>query len=164
VERLTVTAPASFDDCLEAAAPSRFIRQAQILMRLKSDTLAIRDGDALLAVAYLWPHSDSERELCLALRPAARPHLVALCRFAHLTLSRLAHAGITVSARVSPGHRAGERMARLVGMSPDPSSSGLWMIKGIVDDASGRTAVRRRSEQGGSARGGPEPRIATHRE
>lgn len=140
--QLTAVTPAPWTDCLDAAGGARFMRQAAVLQRCRSDTVSIRAGDALLAVAYLWPHEDGSREFCLALRPAARPHMLALVRFAHLMLARLTQDGAVVFCHVTPGHLAGERMARLTGFER-AGTDGRWDI-GSDHDKDRADAVRRR--------------------
>ncbi|WP_208989691.1 hypothetical protein, partial [Pseudovibrio sp. POLY-S9] len=108
---------------------SRYVRQGHILMRSRGETVACFSDDELLAVAYLWPHEDGSREFCLAIKQDAKVHMLELCRFAHLTFAQMLDAEANVMTFVRPGHRPGERMARLVGFKPDPDHPGKWKLE-----------------------------------
>jgi hypothetical protein len=122
---LRSVSPASLDDCLEAAGSRALARKALIWQREKGDSLAIFDDDELVAVAFLVP-MEGRLEFCLALRAGARARMLPLCRYAHLTLSRLAETGAVITCHVWAGNTAGQRMARLVGFSPDQGTLWRW--------------------------------------
>lgn len=122
-----IRSPAGFDDCLKAGRSTRFMRQAALMMRFRSRTWSFHADGKLLAVAYLWPHENGSAEFCLAAMPEARAHMMSLCRYAQLTLQEIAQTGTVVFCHVRPGHRPGERMARLTGFSPDPETAGKWV-------------------------------------
>lgn len=125
--RLEIRSPADYGDCLEVAGQTRWFRQAAMMMRLRSRTWSFHADGVLLAVAYLWPHPDGTGEFCLAAMPSARSHMLALCRYAQLTLQQIAQTGTVVFCHVKPGHVPGERMARLTGFLPDPETKGKWV-------------------------------------
>lgn len=129
MERLRFESPARYIDCLECSRASRCFRQAHILMRSRGESVAFFVGNKLLAVAYLWPHSDGSREFCLSVMPAAADDMLQLCRFAHLTFAQMLDAEANVMTFVRPGHRPGERMARLVGFKPVEGELGRWRLK-----------------------------------
>ncbi|MBB98330.1 MAG: hypothetical protein CML67_02150 [Rhodobacteraceae bacterium] len=124
---LTTRSPALRDDCLSCARPTRWVRKAVLYMRRGGDTVSIHAGDTLLAVAYFWPCREGCLEFCLSLRPEARTHMHALVRLAQLRLEEITHTGKRVETHVRPGHRPGERMARLTGFVPDRRTPGCWV-------------------------------------
>ena len=69
------------------------------------------DDDELVAIAFLVPMG-GRLEFCLTLRAGARARMLPLCRYAHLTLSRLAETGAVITCHVWAGNTAGQRMAR----------------------------------------------------
>lgn len=139
--RLRIVSPAGYVDCLTCAGARGLARKAAIWMRSRGETLAIFAGDELLAVAYLVPDDLGRLEFCLSLRPEARGHILALCRFAHRTLRDIANHGAVVFCRVYEGNRTGAQMARLVGFRPDTGIN--WLFRGDGDDASGFRPIRR---------------------
>lgn len=126
--RLTVESPAGWSDCLSCAGGRALARKAAIYMRGRGETCAIFADRDLLAVAYLVPNDDGELEFCLSVRRAARPHMLELCRFAHLTLKAAAENGAVVICHVTEGNRTGERMARLAGFRHVAGT--LWRHEG----------------------------------
>lgn len=118
-----------------------------MMMRLRSRTWSFHADEVLLAVAYLWPHQDGTGEFCLAAMPAARSHMLALCRYAQLTLQQIGQTGTVVFCHVKPGHLPGERMARLTGFLPDPETKGKWVhVWRIGSGKSDQRAIRRRAK------------------
>jgi hypothetical protein len=147
--------PATFLDCLTCAGGRAYARKGSIWMRSKGDTVALSLDGELLAVAYLVPDQAGRLEFCLSIRPEARPHMLALCRFAHSTLRSLTDHGAVVFCRVMPGNRSGERMARLCGFHP---STGIeWHIDGGGNAGGSRFVWRRKQQQGGIPGGREEP-------
>ncbi|MGR6465437.1 hypothetical protein [Rhizobium sp. PAMB 3182] len=142
--RLSVEVPASYTACLTCAGAGALARKAAIWMRQKGDTAAFLDGEAAVAVGYLVPVKAGEREFCLAILKAARPHMRELVRIAHLTLSAVAQ-NDRVICRISEGNRTGERMARLVGFQPE--GGGVWIFTGDRHDEDSQRAFRRRQQQ-----------------
>jgi hypothetical protein len=153
MERLTVISPAPWTDCLACAGGPALARKAAIWMRGRGDSCALFAGAELLAVAYLVPIDDGQLEFCLAVLPVARPHMLALCRFAHSTLTAAHENGAVVVCRVVEGNRAGERMARLTGFHR--VSDTFWHFG--EQDGKDREQPFRRGRQGREAAGGTEP-------
>lgn len=67
-------------------------------------------------------------EAWFACRPALAARLLDFCRLAQLTLEHARH-DATVTARVSPGWRPGEKLARLTGFHPG-DAPGVWIWSG----------------------------------
>lgn len=129
MERLTITTPATLEDCLDMAGSRFLARKGLLYMQMRGESLAIRFNDELLAVAFLVPDFDGHLEFCLSISPRARAHMRALCRFAHLTLSKITNTGSTVYCHVWDGNASGARMARLVGFSRVTGTR--WTFKGV---------------------------------
>jgi hypothetical protein len=150
---LIVRSPADWSDCLEMAGSRAYTRKANIYMRSIGDSMAIAEGDDLLALAFLCRDDLGQLEFALAIKPEASRHMRRLCRLAHLTLGRLAETGTVIICHVMTGNETGARMARLVGFVP--SQGTMWIFKGAADDASDIGIVRRQQfELGGDESGG----------
>lgn len=113
--RLTVETPAGWLDCLACAGGRAYTRKAVLWQRSCGQSCAIFDDGDLLAVVFLVPEEEGRMEFCLLPLPAARPHMLSLCRLAHSTLTAAAKNGAVVICHVREGNRAGARMARLTG-------------------------------------------------
>ena len=112
-----VAHPAPLSAILEIAPPREFQRK-QVLWQVRLHrSLAIYRDNEVLAVAMFREKSCRRLELALCISPKAKPHMLALCRFAHLTLSQFAHDRL-VFATIRAENRAGQRMARLAGFRP----------------------------------------------
>lgn len=107
--------PAAWTDCLACAGGRALARKAAIWQRGRGESCAFFAGADLLAVAYLVPNDEGDFEFCLSIRPEARTHMLALCRFAHSTLAAAAENGAVVICHVMEGNASGRRMARLAG-------------------------------------------------
>ncbi|WP_377299632.1 hypothetical protein [Rhizobium sp. SGZ-381] len=154
---LEVVSPADWTDCLTCAGGRALARKAAIWMRSRGQTVALFEGGQLLAVAYLVPDDAGRLEFCLSILPDAKAHMMALCRFAHSTLARIADHGAVVICRVMAGNRSGARMARLCGFQ---HAGGVeWILTGERDVTDGFRPFRGR-RQIGAARGGEEPPAA----
>lgn len=90
-------------------------------------TTAIYRGDQVLAVAFFRVQSCKRLEFALAIHRDAKPHMRALVRLAHLTLSRLAETHL-VFANVDPRNSAGRRMAQLTGFDPSRAGPKIWIF------------------------------------
>lgn len=123
--RLSVVSPAPWTDCLTCAGAPALARKAAIWMRSNGQSVSIAADDQVVAVAYLVPDARGRREFCLAILPAAQPHMHALCRLAHSTLTGLTEDGSVVVCHVSARNRSGARMARLCGFRP---VDGEWIL------------------------------------
>jgi hypothetical protein len=155
---LETVSPADWTDCLTCAGGRALARKAAIWMRSRGETVAIFEGGQLLAVAYLVPDDDGRLEFCLSILPEARAHMMALCRFAHSTLARIADHGGVVICRVMAGNRSGARMARLCGFQPDGGNK--WILTGGCNVSNGFRSFRGRRQER-AAGGGQEPPVAT---
>ncbi len=142
--RLTAVSPASIDDCLDMGGSRALARKVLLLQREKGDSIAFHDDGVVVAIGFLVPTDAGEIEFALSIRAGARARLVTLCRIAHLTLRRLAETGAVVICHVSPGNRAGQRMARLTGFSPDGETRWKWSGR----DGSSDEPFRRREQRG----------------
>jgi hypothetical protein len=131
-----------------------YTRKANIYMRSIGHSLAIDDGDHLLALAFLCRDDLGRFEFALAIKPEASAHMRRLCRLAHLTLGRLAETGTVIICHVMTGNETGVRMARLVGFVP--SEGTMWIFKGAADDASNFGIVRGRQLEFSGDEGGRE--------
>ncbi len=156
MEQLTVRSPATWWDCLDMGGSRAYTRKANIYMRSKGDSLAISDGDQLLALAFLCRDDLGRLEFALAIKPDASGHMRRLCRLAHLTLGRVAETGTVIICHVMTGNETGARMARLVGFVP--SEGTMWIFSGASDDKHDLGIVRGRQfelggDEGGSAIG-----------
>jgi len=121
--------PATIEDCLERAGSRRTARKRMILAHQTGESYAIEEGldpGGLLALAFIVPVDGERREFCLSLTSRARAHMRELCRSAQLILGRLAQDG-PIICYVVPENRAGVRMARIVGFSPDPDHRYRWI-------------------------------------
>jgi hypothetical protein len=120
---------AGFSDCLDFAGDRGPMRRFAMQMRQGSDeAFVLEAGGEPLALAFLFPEADGGKQFCLGLKPLARVHMRELCRAAQLILGRMAEDG-PVRAYVRPGNRSGERMARIVGFSPDPDHPYRWIMR-----------------------------------
>jgi hypothetical protein len=129
--------PASIEDCLDQAGARPTARKRMIYMHQRGETFIIEDDGGLLALAYLdRPDQAGRREFCLALFSRARARMRELCRAAQLILGRLAEDG-PIICHVVPENRAGRRMARIVGFSPDPDHRYRWIMEGPNDSYPG---------------------------
>ncbi|MQB43380.1 hypothetical protein [Rhizobium sp. ICMP 5592] len=153
MEQLTVRSPATWWDCVDMGGSRAYTRKANIYMRSKGDSLAISDGDQLLALAFLCRDDLGRLEFALAIKPDASRHMRRLCRLAHLTLGGIAETGTVIICHVMTGNETGARMARLVGFVP--SEGTMWIFSGASDDKHDLGIVRRgQLELGGDEGGG----------
>jgi len=115
---------------LELAGGKSFLRKALVKQCASAQAIAYFAGDEPLALAMIDTPRARRAELALAFFAGAPAHMRELVRIAQLTLTAIAETGVLVFARVDPGNRQGQRMARLVGLRPgnfrDPA---LWIFK-----------------------------------
>lgn len=97
-----------------AGAHARVRRLVLKQLRIAESTAIYRGGE-LLAVAFFGRHGWRRTEFCLAIAPAAAPHMRRLVRMAQLTLGAIAETRLIV---LDPWTDAGRRMALLTGFRP----------------------------------------------
>ncbi|BCH63007.1 hypothetical protein RvVAT039_02230 [Agrobacterium vitis] len=159
---LRFESPALLTDCLDMAGPWSVTRKVFLWQHQNGDSISIFDDDGLLAMAFLVSRGDGTWEFALALRARARERMLELCRFAHLTLARLADTGAVIICHVMDGNKTGSRMARLVGFAP--AGGTLWKWSG-KHDKRGEGSVRGQAgrygeEEPTAPAGGERPAIA----
>jgi hypothetical protein len=88
----------------------------------------VDDAGACVACIGLIETGPGELEAWFACLPGLANHLLAFVRLAQLTLEHARH-DATVTTRVSPGWKPGEKLARLTGFRPG-DAPGLWTWSG----------------------------------
>jgi len=157
MERLTARSPAGWTDCLDMGGSRAYTRKALLWQRSIGDSIAIDIDGELAALAFLCVDDQGRRELAMGIKPEAASHMLALCRFAHLTLSSIAETGSVIVCHVKAGNRQGERMARLVGFTHAEDT--IWIFNGARDEQGFQWHLRGR-RQGRGQGGGREPAAA----
>lgn len=143
---ITIQSPALLEDCWEFAGERSLLRKHITRQHQTGESVLISDDGEPVALAFIVPEADGRREFCLALSSRARARMRELCRAAQLILRRMAEDGPIISY-VVPENRAGVRMARIVGFSPDPDHRYRWIMEPGHEHNQG--AIRGRREQGG---------------
>ena len=117
--------PAGWLD-VAAAAPIGAKRKHWMYQARLSDTVAVYAGDELLALAVLFPETETRFELCTQFRPGAARHMRRLIRLCQLMLRPLADHGVVVIARLGREDRTAGRMHRAAGFEPIGEDGRLW--------------------------------------
>lgn len=150
MERLTRRSPATWTDCLDMGGSRAYTRKALLWQRALGDSLAICDGDELMALAFLVPDAAGRLELALSIKPQAAGRMCELRRIAHLTLTAIADTGSVIVCHVNAGNQIGARLARLVGFSHAEGT--LWIFSEGNDVRARQGNIRRWQQQQGAGR------------
>lgn len=143
--RLVHPAPPSAG--LETAGARAAYRRGLLMQIRKSNSMAIYNGQEVLAVVMFRKHGWRRIEYAMAITAAAAPFMRRLIRYAQLTLAKLVQTdGRIFVAFIHPDNQAGQRMARLVGFRPARTGA-MWVFR---DERS----IRRRQRPPGTAQAG----------
>ena len=123
---IETASPAPLSAALALAPGASRMRKALLWQCRKHPSIGFRCGQEWLAIAMLRTRSCGRLELALMIGRAAIPHMRALVRQAHLTLSALCQHHC-VFAVIHPANVAGQRMAALIGMKPVRGTGRHWM-------------------------------------
>lgn len=127
---LEITSPADLLDVAHFCEGRRMLEWVTMRHMLAiGHSYALRAGGELVAICFICPLKDGCGEACFSATPAARPHMLAICRAIRLTISRSPYRAI-VAVITSP---SGARIAQAAGFRRQPDNE-LGEVWGYVRD------------------------------
>ena len=123
--------PATVLDAMDFAGAKPFLRKILVYQVRKTEAFLILKGGETLALAMFYKQRARRVEYAMFTKAPASQHMIALVRLAHLTLGKMADAGVMVFAHVRETDGRAQRMARLTGFVPGKMRDRtIWFFRG----------------------------------